>query len=401
MRLQGYLLRRFLVAAAALALAFGSTPLPSRGADAKPIVIGTSVSLSGIFADGGKSSLEGYQLWIKQQNAKGGLLGRPIELKYYDDQSDGATGVRLYERLINEDKVDLIVGPYGTGLTAPAANIAEKYKMPMLCPETGDLGIFSRGLKYVFQALGPLPTYLFGVMQIAKDHGYRKLALVAPNIAFGQAMINLVPPIARGFGQSIVYSEYYPANLSDFSSVVEKIRASNPDVVLAMSFPNDSVGLLRGLKAANYAPKLFYEAIGAADVQFANNVGSDAEGVFSVTGFNDRYKDNGAPAFVASYRAEYHKDPDYHSASNFAALTVLAAAIVKNKSLDQEKLRATLATIVVPTITGTYKVDPRNGIQLGYTSYALQWQGGKQIILYPGNVATGKAKLPFPSWAGR
>jgi branched-chain amino acid transport system substrate-binding protein len=401
MRLQGLLLRRSTVAVCAAALLFCIAPAASRGADVKPIVIGASVSLSGIFADGGKSSLEGYQLWIKLQNAKGGLLGRPIELKYYDDQSEGATGVRLYERLINEDKVDLIIGPYGTGLTAPTVNVAEKYKMPMLCPETGDLGIFQRGLKYAFQALGPLPTYLFGALQIAKDHGYKRLALVAPNIAFGQAMINLVPPIARGFGQSIVFSDYYPATLSDFSSVVERIRASNPDAVLAMSFPNDSVGLLRGLKAANYAPKMFYEAVGAADVQFANNVGGDAEGILSVTGFNDAFKENGAPAFIKAYRDAYHRDPDYHAASNFAAMTVLAAAISKNKSLDQEKLRETLSTIVVPTITGTYKVDPRNGIQMGYTSYVFQWQHGKQVILYPGNVAEGKPKLPFPSWGGR
>jgi branched-chain amino acid transport system substrate-binding protein len=394
MRLQGQLSRRITVAVCAVALLLCVAPVPSRGADAKPIVIGTSVSLSGIFADGGKSSLEGYQLWIKLQNAKGGLLGRPVELKYYDDQSEGATGVRLYERLINEDHVDLIIGPYGTGLTAPVVNVAEKYKMPMLCPETGDLGIFQRGLKYAFQALGPLPTYLFGAMQIAKDHGYKKLALVAPNIAFGQAMINLVPPIARGFGQSIVFQDYYPANLSDFSSVVERIRAS-------MSFPNDSVGLLRGLKAANYAPKMFYEAVGAADVQFANNVGGDAEGVVSVTGFNDTFKENGTPAFLKAYRDTYHREPDYHVASNFAAMTVLAAAVTKNKSLDQEKLRDTLGTIVVPTITGTYKVDPRNGIQMGYTSFIFQWQKGKQVILYPGNVAQGKAKLPFPSWSGR
>ncbi len=401
MRLHSSLLRRITVAACAVALLFGATSPPSRGADAKPIVIGTSVSLSGIFADGGKSSLEGYQLFIKLQNAKGGVLGRPLALKYYDDQSDGATGVRLYERLINEDKVDLIIGPYGTGLTAPTANVAEKYKMPMLCPETGDLGIFSRGLHYVFQALGPLPTYLFGAMQIAKDRGYKKIALVAPNIAFGQAMINLVPPIARGFGQAIVFSDYYPATLSDFSSVVERIRATNPDVVLAMSFPNDSVGLLRGLKAANYAPKLFYEAVGAADVQFANNVGGDAEGVVSVTGFNDSFKENGAPAFLKAYRAEYHREPDYHVASNFAAMTVLVAALNKTKSLDQEKLRDALSTIVVPTITGTYRVDARNGIQMGYTSYTFQWQHGKQVIVYPGNVAQGKPKLPFPAWAGR
>lgn len=101
----------------------------------KPIVLGVAISLTGRFADGGKYSLQGYQLWVEQQNARGGLLGRPIALKYYDDQSDATTGVRLYERLVNEDKVDLLVGAYGTAMTAPTANVAQRYKMAMICPE--------------------------------------------------------------------------------------------------------------------------------------------------------------------------------------------------------------------------------------------------------------------------
>ena len=258
----------------------------------------------------------------------------------------------------------------------------------------------SAGLNYAFQALGPLPTYLFGALQIAKDHGYKRLALVAPNIAFGQAMINLVPPIARGFGQSIVFQRYYPATLSDFSSVVERMRASNPDVVMAMSFPNDSVGLLRGLKAANYAPKMFYEAVGAADVQFANNVGGDAEGIVSVTGFNDTFKENGAPAFLNAYRDEYHREPDYHVASNFAAMTCSRPRSPRtNRSIGRSCAIRSARSSFRPSPAPT-RVDPRNGIQMGYTSYIFQWQKGKQVILYPGNVAQGKAKLPFPSGRG-
>ena len=109
--------------AAASAFPLAARPAAAQGA---PLVLGASLSLTGIYADGGKYCLEGYQLAIKQINAKGGVLGRQLALKYYDDQSDGATGVRLYERLINEDKVDVIIGPYGTAITAPVTNVAEK-----------------------------------------------------------------------------------------------------------------------------------------------------------------------------------------------------------------------------------------------------------------------------------
>jgi branched-chain amino acid transport system substrate-binding protein len=366
-----------------------------------PIVIGASLSLTGIFADGGKYSLEGYQLWIKQQNAKGGLLGRQLVLKYYDDQSEPATGVRLYERLINEDKVDVIMGPYGTAITAPAANVAERYKMPMICPETADVMMFRRGFKYIFQGLGPVQTYLYGVLQIAKDHGMRKLALIGPDTAFAHSLVDAVPEVARGFGQSIVYTEYYPARASDFSSVIEKVRASNPDAVLAMAFPNDAIGVLRQLKQSNYAPKLFYEAVGASDPRYVDSAGQDVNGVFSVTAWDPDNASKENAAFKSGYRAEFHRDPDYHAASNYSSLEVLAAAVKRAGSLDHDKLRDAIADVRVATLIGNWRIDPRTGIQLGYTSYILQWQKGKQVIVYPGNVAHGKPIVPFPSWAGR
>jgi branched-chain amino acid transport system substrate-binding protein len=394
---------RFIRTASAAAVApyVAGAAAANAQAQGAPITIGASLSLTGIFADGGKYSLEGYQLWIKQANAKGGLLGRPVQLKFYDDQSEPSTGVRLYERLINEDKVDIIMGPYGTAITAPAANVAERYKMPMICPETADVAMFKRGFKYIFQGLGPVQTYLYGVLQIAKDHGLRKLALIGPDTAFGHSLVDAVPEIARGFGQSIVYTEFYPARASDFASVIEKVKAANPDVLLAMAFPNDSIGVLRQLKQSNYAPKIVYEAVGASDPRYVESAGKDVNGVFSVTAWDPDARTPENAAFKAGYRAEFKREPDYHSASNYSSLEVLSAALKRAGSLDREKLRAALGQVRVRTLLGEWRVDPATGIQLGYTSYILQWQNGKQVIVYPGNVAHGKPIVPFPSWSGR
>ncbi|HXP93101.1 MAG TPA: amino acid ABC transporter substrate-binding protein [Candidatus Binatia bacterium] len=390
------------IAAAGAASAIGPlTRIPAQAQSNAPIVLGAALSMTGIYADGGKYCLEGYSLAIKHINAKGGVLGRQLALKYYDDQSEPATGARLYERLIDEDKVDVIIGPYGTAITVPAANVAERHKMPMICPEIADVVLFSRGLRYIFQSVGPVQSYLFGVLSIAHDRGFKRLAIISPNIAFGHSLTDAVPTIARGFGQAIVFQEYYPPNTSDYAPLIEKVRAAGPDVVLAMSFPVDSVGVLRALKQADYAPKMFYEAIGASDPLFTKNVGSDAEGTYSVSCWN--FASNSAEniAFVRDYRAEYHRDPDYHAATNYSTVYVLGAALKKVGSLDQEKLRDTLATIQVPTLIGLYKVDPRTGIQLGYTSYIIQWQHGKQVVVYPGNVANAQPMIPFPAWAAR
>jgi branched-chain amino acid transport system substrate-binding protein len=394
------LVRVFVALAAICALSFIHSPVQAQQ-QKPPIVIGASLSLSGIFADGGKYTLEGYQLWVNQQNAKGGLLGRPIELKYYDDQSDPATGIRLYEKLITEDHVDVIVGPYGTAITAPAASVAERYQMPMICPQTADVAMFHRGSKNIFQGLGPVQTYLYGVMEIAKERGLKRVAVIGGDTAFPHSLADAVPELARGFGQSIVYQEYYPGKASDFSAVVQKVRAADPDLVLAMAFPTDSIGLLRQFKQSNYAPKMFYEAIGPSDPQFGTNAGKDAEGVFSVTAWDPDEPTPANKAFISAYRATFHRNPDYHSASSFSALTVVGAAIQKNGSTDKDKLRTSLATMTMPTLLGTYRVDPRTGIQLGYTSYIIQWQNGKQVVVYPRNIARQKPIYPFPSWTGR
>lgn len=395
--------KRFLggLAVVGAGTAVRATALPAWAQNSKPIVLGASLSLSGIYADGGKYSLEGYQLSIDQINAKGGVLGRPLQLKYYDDQSEGSTGIRLYERLINEDKVDLLVGPYGTAITAPVTNVAERYKMPMICPETADVAMFGRGYRYIFQALGPVQSYIYGVMSIAHDRGYKKLAVVGGDVAFAHSLANAVRPIARGFGQAIVHEEFYPGNASDFSAVIDKVRAASPDLLLAMSFPNDSVGLLRQLKVANYAPKMFYEAIGASDPLFVKNVGADAEGVFAAVSWNIAAKDPTNVAFMKSYEAAFHRAPDYHSAANYACITVVAAALKKAGAIDQEKLRDAYATMTVPTILGTYRVEPRTGIQIGYISYMIQWQHGRQVVVYPANVANGKPLVPLPAWNAR
>jgi branched-chain amino acid transport system substrate-binding protein len=168
-----------------------------------------------------------------------------------------------------------------------------------------------------------------------------------------------------------------------------------------MSFPNDSVGVLRQLKAANYAPKMFYEAIGASDPLFVKNMGKDAEGTYSSVSWNIAAKDPANMAFRRTYEAEFHRQPDYHSASNFACIDVVVAAIKQAGAINQDKIRDAYATMTVPTILGTYRVDPRNGIQLGYISYIMQWQNGKQIVVYPSNVADGKPVIPFPAWASR
>ncbi len=397
-----HLTRGVLATFALLGVAFTvSTPVRSATPSGKPIVIGGSVSLTGRFADGGKFTQQGYQLWVDEQNARGGMLGRPIELKTYDDQSDPATGVRLYERLVNEDKVDLLVGPYGSALTAPTTNVAQRYKMAMICPEDAAPATFQRGLTTVFQGLPAAARYVDGITRMAKAKGYKTIAVVGEDSPFPHAIASAIPEFAKRDGMNIVFTEFYPANTTDFSALVQKIKGANPDVVVAGAFVPDSVGIVRGLKQVNFTPKVLYEAIGASDPAFAPSVGNDAEGVMATAAWSPTLRTNGNDAFTKNFAAKFGRQPDYHSASAYSGLAVLAEAVKRAKGLDQQKIISNLGSITMPTLLGTYKVEPGTGLQIGYEAYILQWQHGKQPIVYPSANAQAKPTIPLTGWQGR
>ena len=322
-------------------------------------------------------------------------------LKYYDDQSEPATGVRLYERLINEDKVDVIMGPYGTAITAPAANVAERYKMPMICPETADVAMFQRGFKYIFQGLGPVQTYLYGVLQIAKDHKLRTLALIGPDTAFAHSLVNAVPEVARGFGQSIVYTEFYPARASDFSSVIEKVQGGESRRAARDGVPQR----LDRRAAPAQTVELRAEALLRSDRRVRSALRRERrqgrQRRVLGYGLGPRQRVEGERAVQVQLPRGVPPRPRLSRRQQLLGARGAGRRVKRAGSLDHDKLRDAISDVRVSTLIGNWRIDPRTGIQFGYTSYILQWQNGKQVIVYPGNVAHGKPIVPFPAWAGR
>jgi branched-chain amino acid transport system substrate-binding protein len=385
----------FLLSAAILASFIGASSRTAGAAD--PIVIGATVAESGAYAVDGKYALQGYQLYVNQINAKGGWLGRQLQLKIYDDASDGTTALTEYQKLIQQDHVNLIVGPYSSAITAAVANVADQYKMPMISPEVASTAPFKRGLKYIFQGTATSDRYVAGAFAIAKQYGYKRVAITGEDTAFPRSIAAAVPDLAAKAGVDIVFNELYPHNASDYTAVVQKIKQSNPDVVLGISYFPDSVGILRALKQANVVPKELFFTIGPAEPNFGKEVGGDANGVFFSTNWSSELKTEGNVDFTKSFAATYGVPADYHAAQNYAALQVLGAAIASAKSLDNEKIRDFLATHQVETVVGTYHVDA-NGQQVGFDSLTGQWQNGKPLIVYPTKYAQAKMVNPFV-WA--
>jgi branched-chain amino acid transport system substrate-binding protein len=152
-----------------------------------PIRIGASLSQTGLYATPGQNQLRGYQLCVKHMNEKGGVLGRKLELVVYDDGSDPAAAARLYEKLITQDKVDLVLGPYTTPITDAVAQVNEKYRMPMVAPLASATSIYRKGRKFIFSMLPPAEVYFEGLIDIAAKKGLKTVALINTDDLFGRA----------------------------------------------------------------------------------------------------------------------------------------------------------------------------------------------------------------------
>jgi branched-chain amino acid transport system substrate-binding protein len=359
----------------------------------KPIRIGASISQTGVYAGVGQYAVRGYRLYVDLLNARGGLLGRPVQLIVYDDQSSPATAVRLYSRLISEDHVDVILGPYSSGITQAVAAVAEKNRRVMIDPFAAASVVFT-DTRWNFQAITPSERYLASIADISKLRGYKTMALFVNNTPSTSAIAAALKARAQAFGIKIVYEQKYPNDASDYSSMVLAAKATRPDVVDGTTYVPDSVGLTRELNRQAVRPKLLAFSIGVVEPEYEKALGPLANGVIGNTLWWPSLEREGNSAFVAAYLAKYGGTPTYQVASGYAAMQVLEQAVAKTGSLDQTKLRDTIAAMRANTVTGSFRLDS-SGRQVGYKSYLMQWQGGKARLVWPPKVAEAPLKLPY------
>ncbi|MGB5299189.1 MAG: amino acid ABC transporter substrate-binding protein, partial [Thiogranum sp.] len=272
-------LRAFLVASLALWCAIG---LQSALA-AEAIKLGATASLSGVYAGPGQDQLEGIKMWVHDINARGALLGRKVELIYYDDESDADTVRRLYQRLINDDKVDLLIGPYSSDLTLVASDVTEQHDFPMVAAGAAASEIWSRGYRNIFQVDAPAYEYMDLLIKSAKNNaGLTRIALIYPAADFSREVAEGVRAKAAEQGMEIVFDEEYPLDSTDFSDLVRRMRLSAPELVIGATYLNDSIALVREAKRQQLSPKAFAFTVGPALTEFGEALGDDADGIIGV-----------------------------------------------------------------------------------------------------------------------
>ena len=360
-------------------------------AHAQPIVVGAVISQTGAHAPLAAEYAKGIQLWREQVNAAGGLLGRTVELRLLDDGSQAVRAGPLYASLIRQDKVDLLIGPYGSAATLVAAAEAERARRVMVNGAGPAAAIHGREPKFVFQTTIPYSAYGPVVLPIAAEAGYRNLFILARDDAGSHEMAQATQRAAAGKDFAKAEVDVYRPGTLDFAEYVARARASGADAWIAFGDVRDAAEMVKTFKRLAYAPPLFF-ARAAAHPRFIALLGQDAEFALGAVDFDPRF---GAAAqeFARAFGAKYTVAPGLDAAEGYSAGVVLAAAVRTAGTLDQEKLRAALGRIEIATPLGTYKASPQNGAQVGAKPVVVQIRKGR---LEPENVL-----LPYPQWNER
>jgi branched-chain amino acid transport system substrate-binding protein len=368
----------------------------------QPIRIGSSLSLTGKeYSLQGAYCREGYLLCQKHVNQQGGVLGRQIEFVIYDDASDGKTAARNYEKLITTDKVDAVLGPYGSGITEAVADVIEKHRMLMIAPTAGSSAIWEKGRKYLIMMLSPVESVPEGLLDLAARNGLGRVAVIKLEGLVANAASKGASELAKRKGLEVVFAEAYPNGTSDFSDILKRVKAATPDVLMAASVRlEDLVTINRQMREVDLNVKMLSSIPYGLLPDYYKQVGKDAEFVYSGSFWEIDLGYPGNREFVTAYETEFNRTPAVQSAASYAGCRLLVDTVGATGSLDSDKLRGALVALRTKTVLGDFAVDNR-GFQIAHKAVTIQWQDGKKAIVWPDEVASAKARFPTPPWTQR
>jgi len=368
---------------------------------AEEIVVGASVAQTGKYSRTGQEQLNGIEMWVEDVNARGGLLGKPVRLVHYDDESQPATGAKLYEKLITDDKVDLLIGPYSSGVTLSASTITQKYGVPMVSAGASASRIWLRGYENIFGLYTPAETYMDQILEFAKSKGLTNVALIYSDTTFPRGVATGVKEKVAALQMKLVFEEEYGKSSTDFAAMILKMRRKKPDIIIGGSYLPDSTAFVRQARENRLDAKIFAFAVGPALPDFGKNLGADAEGVMGNSQWEPNLPIFGIAEFVKAYKEKHGDLPGYHAAGGYGAGQVVEAAVKKAGSVKPDKVREALFELEITTIFGRYKVD-ETGKQIGKPAYTIQWINGKRELVLPKEEPTAKSPVyPFKAWSER
>ena len=380
------------------------------------IVFGSAVSFTGKYSTNGKHTKNGYDLAVKRINEMGGVkVGNKaykLKIKYYDDESTPARAGQLADRLIKQDGIKFILGPYGSGPTKGMAPITEKYGIPMVEGNGASRALFNKGYRYLFAVLSTSEKYLAESIHLlaeqfkkeGKDPASAKVALAVENDPFSQDIRAGVIEDAKKWGMKVIIDDKLPKELTDMTATLTKVKALKPDLLIVSGHSKGAALAIRQTSQMKVdVPMLALTHCEAADI--VGKFGGDANYALCATQWAETmtYKDKWfgfAGDYAKAFKEAYGYMPPYQAAESSASVLVFVDAIERAGSLDPKKVRDALAATNMETFYGHVHFDD-TGKNIAKPMVLRQVQKGKYVPVAPSKFAAGQLIYPRPKWSER
>jgi branched-chain amino acid transport system substrate-binding protein len=374
------------------------------------IVLGTTMSLTGMYAREGKFYADAYKLAIdainKADGVKVGDKAYRLEMKMYDDQSDPNLSVRLFTRLVTSDKVNFLLGPYSSGISIPASSVSEKYEIPMVQGGGASGQIFSRGYKYVFGTLPKAEFYLQSAVELAvkMNPPVKTAALLYSNEAFDRSAAEGTRQWLKKQKVEKIYDVEYQPAAQDFTAILGVIKSKKPDLILLAGHEENCLNFNRQAQAAGESPKMWVFTVGPPTADFRMTLGKAAEYAFGITPWLEDMDVGGeifrsAREFGKRFREGFGYEADYHVASGAVDVVIYKLALEKANSLDPKRVRDAIGGLDAETFYGRVRFEPTGQIAMGQV--LIQILDGKVVPIYAAGKMVGKPVYPMPKWDNR
>jgi branched-chain amino acid transport system substrate-binding protein len=380
------------------------------------LTFGAPIALTGSLSHEGTDTLNGYNLWIDQINAKGGLkVGDKtykVKIKYYDDGSSAQKSAQFTKQLITSDKVNFLLGPYGSAATLTDEVIAQQYQIPMVEGNGAAQAIFKKNNPYIFGVLSPSPEYAGAMVKAALSLASppKTIAIINANDSFSTEVATAAKALATSSGMNVVYSQSYPANATDLTGVLTQIKTSAsggvPDMILGSGHEGEALTTMKQAKQLGINPKVWAFTVGPALPDFATTLSGDANYVIGSSQWTPQVKYQGqdifgtAQNFEQLYKAKYNAEPSYQAASGTACALAFQFALEKAGSIEPKKVRDALAGLDVTTFYGPLKFSAA-GENDTKPMVTIQIQSGKVVTVFPTDVANASFQYPTPPFGQR
>jgi branched-chain amino acid transport system substrate-binding protein len=385
------------------------------GTGSTVITFGAPVSLTGSLSHEGTDTLHGYQLWADMVNSHGGIKvgGKTytVAIKYYDDASSAQKSAQFTKQLITADKVNFMLGPYGSAATLTDEVIAQQYQMPMVEGNGAAKAIFAKNNPYIFGVLSPSPEYAGTMIKAALSlpNPPKTIAIINANDSFSTEVADAAKTLAASSGMTVVYTQSYPANATDLSGVLTQIKTAAhgaPDMILGSGHEGEALTTMKQAKQLGINPKLWAFTVGPALPDFITTLGADANYVIGSSQWTPQVQYQGKDLFSTAknfeqiYKVKYNQEPSYQSAESAACGLAYQFAIQSANSLDPKAVRDALANLDVTTFYGPIKFSS-TGENDTKAMATTQIQSGTLVTIFPTDIANASFQYPTPPFGQR